>query len=570
MATKPTDLLYGVDDVPPFPRLLALGFQYAVLVAVYLVVVVLVARAAKTPVGVTTDLVSLALIAVAAGTAIQAWNGRFFGSGFLAPPVYSAIYFGPAILAAKSGGLPAVAGMTIFAAVVEIGFSRLLDRLRVVFQPVIAGFAVLVVGLQLGLIGTAETLDVPDESLPGFPLHVLVGGVTLAACIGFSIWGRGVFRLVSTLLGLLLGVVLGFATGLIGPPMFAAVGAAPWVELPDPSFIAYGFEAALIPAFIASAAAATLRTVGVVTTAQRINDADWKRPDMDNIARGVAGDGLGCLAGGIVGAPGMSSAASLVGLSSATAATSRAIAYATAVILLVFAFVPKIGATIVALPLEIAGAILIFTAAFLVVSGIQVMMVRGLDLRSGFAVSIALFLGLLTQVKPEYFALLPQWLQTITSDMLTVCLTVAIALTLIFRIGIRRSGAADWDATDAAHSELSALLGKEAKAWKLADDVIERARDAAANLIDHLKEGAYLAAPVAIKASYDNLELSIVLVYRGRPPPVLHRPAAAHAIQHEEAAAAAGLAGFFVGAVADRTTVATSDDEVTIRLDFSA
>ena len=569
MATKPSDLVYGVDDVPPFPRLAALGLQYAILLGVYLIIVVLVARAAKVPPEVTTDLVSLGLIAAAVGTAAQAWNGRFFGSGFLAPPVYSAIYFGPAILAAKAGGLPAVAGMTIFAGLVEIGLSRLLFRLRVVFQPVIAGFAVLVVGIQLGIVGTAETLDVPHEALPGFPWHVAVGAVTLAACVAFSIWGRGVFRLVSTLLGLALGVALGLATGLIGPPIFAAIGAAAWLDLPDPSFIAYGFEPALIPAFIAAATAATLRTVGVVTTAERINDADWKRPDMDNIARGIVGDGLGCLASGIVSAPGMSSAASLVGLSSATAATSRVIAYATAVILLVFAFVPKIGAAIIALPLEIAGAILVFTATFLVVSGIQVMLVRGLDLRSGFAVSVALFIGLLTQVNPEYFERLPEWLHTITSDMLTVCLVVAIGLTLLFRIGIRQRGAADWDATDAAHSELSAFLGKEGKAWKLADDVIERARDAVGNLVDHLKEGAYLATPVAIKASYDNLVLSIVLVYRGKPPP-LPQHARSPALPHEESAASAGLTGFYLGAGADRTSVTTSDDEVTVRLDFSA
>jgi NCS2 family nucleobase:cation symporter-2 len=570
MATKPPDLAYGVDDVPPIAKLVALGFQYAVLVGVYLIIVVLVARAAKAPPEVTTDLVSLALIAAAVGTAVQAWNGRWFGSGFLAPPVYSAIYFGPAILAAKSGGLPAVAGMTIFAALVEIGLSRLLDRLRVVFQPVIAGFAVLVVGLQLGLVGTSEILDVAGETAADFPWHVAVAFVTLGACIAFSIWGRGVVRLVSTLLGLALGTVLALVTGVIGPATFAAIGTAAWIDLPDPSFVAYGFEPALIPAFIAAATAATLRTVGVVTTAERINDAGWKRPDMDNIARGIVGDGLGCLVGGIVSAPGMSSAASLVGLSSATRATSRAIAYATAVILLVFAFVPKIGAAIIALPLEIAGAILVFTATFLVVSGIQVMFVRGLDLRGGFAVSVALFIGLLTQVNPEYFERLPDWLHTVTSDMLTVCLAVAIGLTLLFRIGIRQRDAAEWDATDAAHSELSAFLGREGKVWKLGDDVIERAREAMGNLVDRLKEGAYLSTPVAMKASYDNLELSVVLVYRGKAPPILHHPAAAHAVQHEEAAASAGLAGFFLGGVADRTSVTTSDDEVTIRLDFSA
>lgn len=570
MATKPADLVYGVDDVPPLPKLVALGFQYSVLVGVYLIIVVLVARAAKVSSEITTDLVSLALIAAAMGTAAQAWNGRFFGSGFLAPPVYSAIYFGPAILAAKAGGLPAVAGMTIFAALVEIGLSRLLDRLRVVFQPVIAGFAVFVVGLQLGLVGVSETLDVTGETRPDFGWHVLVAFVTLGACIGFSIWGRGVLRLISTLLGLALGVLVALAGGVIGPTAFATIGAAAWVELPDPSFVAYEFIPALIPAFIASATAATLRTVGVVTTAQRINDSDWKRPDMDNIARGIVGDGLGCLAGGIVSAPGMSSAASLVGLSSATQATSRAIAYAASTILLLVAFIPKVGAAIIALPLEIAGAVLVFTAAFLIVSGIQVMLVRGLDLRGGFAVSVALFIGLLTQVNPEYFQRLPDWLQTVTSDMLTVCLAVAIALTLLFRIGVRQVDAAAWDATDAAHTELTAFLGKEGKTWKLGEDIVERARVAVGNIIDRLKEGAYLATPVTMKASYDNIELTVELVYRGKPPPVLHHPAAAHVIQHEESAAAGGLAGFFLGPGPDRTSVTTSDDEVTIKLGFSA
>ena len=62
----------------------------------------------------------------------------------------------------------------------------------------------------------------------------------------------------------------------------------------------------------------------------------------------------------------------------------------------------------------------------------------------------------------------------------------------------------------------------------------------------------------------------MALVYRGKAPPLLHHPPPSHAAQHEEAAAAAGLAGFFLGAVADRTSVSTSDDEVTIRLGFSA
>ena len=77
------------------------------------------------------------------------WRGPV-GSGYLAPPVFSAIYIGPAVLAANTGGLPAVFAMTIFAGAVEIVLAPLLRRLRTLFPAAISGFIVAIVGLQLG------------------------------------------------------------------------------------------------------------------------------------------------------------------------------------------------------------------------------------------------------------------------------------------------------------------------------------------------------------------------------------------------------------------------------------
>ena len=154
--------------------------------------------------------------------------------------------------------------------------------------------------------------------------------------------------------------------------------------------------------------------------------------------------------------------------------------------------------------------------------------------------------------------------------MLTVCSRVAIGLTLLFRIGIRQRGAADWDATDAAHSELSAFLGTEGKTWKLADAVIERARDAVGEpgrppqgrrlSGDPGRHEGELRQPRADdRAGLSRQARRRFLQHRALPCP-----------PHEEAAASAGLTGFFLGAGADRTSVTTTDDEVTIKLDFSA
>ncbi|MCB1496173.1 MAG: hypothetical protein KDJ86_10335 [Bauldia sp.] len=567
MAVRPPDLVYALDERPPPGRLAFLGLQYAILLSVYLILVVIVAREAGAPDSQSAALVSLGLVAAAIATAVQAWRGRFFGSGYLAPPVYSAIYFGPALLAARAGGLPAVAGMTIFAAVIEIVLSRFIERLRVVFQPTIAGLTVLVVGLQLGLVGIGHALDTRGESLPAFHWHVATALLTLAACIGLSIWARGVVKLTSTLLGLVFGVIVATIGGLIGPATLATVGGAPWLALPDPGILSYAFDPALVPAFLAAAVAATVRTIGVVTTCQRINDADWKRPDMENVSRGVTGDGLGCLAAGLLGVPGMSSAPSMVGVSSATGATSRVIAFATSAILLLFAFTPKISAAIIALPLEVAGAVLVFTASFMVVGGIQIIASRPIDLRGGVAISIALFVGLLTRVRPDYFERLPEFLQIFTGEMLTASLSVAILLTLAFRIGIRRSDTLRWEAGGGSQEGFSAFLAAKAEAWKLDADVVSRATRAVAEVATRLEEGHYVREPVVIDASYDSLRLDVTLRYRGRP---LHVALADRGQEqaHEEASAVAGLASFLHGAVADHTGLTTHGEKVTLRLGF--
>ena len=107
MTKRPKDLIYAVDERPPWPTLLLLGLQYAGLMAIYLVMIVIVFKAAGAPHWQTVSAVSLGMVALAISTTLQALRKGPIGSGFLAAPVFSAIYLGPSVLAAKLGGLPA-------------------------------------------------------------------------------------------------------------------------------------------------------------------------------------------------------------------------------------------------------------------------------------------------------------------------------------------------------------------------------------------------------------------------------------------------------------------------------
>src|SRR5258708_13894568 len=128
--------------------------------------------------------------------------------------------------------------------------------------------------------------------MPGFHLHLLVTLLTLFVCIGLSIWGRGTVKLLCSLLGLIAGMTAASAFGLLNPVRLAALGESPWISLPHPSFFHLTFDTALLPAFLASGVAASLRAVGVITTCLRINTAAYRRPDLTNIGECVLLDGL--------------------------------------------------------------------------------------------------------------------------------------------------------------------------------------------------------------------------------------------------------------------------------------
>jgi len=86
--TRPEDLIYGVDELPPLPQLVFLGAQHAVLMSVYLVLIVIVFRSAQASHAATLNALSLGMVALAISTVLQAiWKGPV-GSGYLAPPVF--------------------------------------------------------------------------------------------------------------------------------------------------------------------------------------------------------------------------------------------------------------------------------------------------------------------------------------------------------------------------------------------------------------------------------------------------------------------------------------------------
>ncbi|MEM7445847.1 MAG: solute carrier family 23 protein [Pseudomonadota bacterium] len=568
MAKRPDDLIYAVDERPPFMTLLALGLQHAALLSIYLVMIVIVFRAANASHAATISAVSLGMVAIAIASVLQALRKGPIGSGYLAPPVFSAIYLGPSVMAAESGGLAAVFGLTIFAGALEMLIASYLHRLRVIFPPALSGFIVVIVGIQLGLVAIDHVLGIDRFGEAGYRSHLIVAGLTLACIFGLAVWAGGMARLMCSMIGIVVGFLVAIALGHIEPDRWQSLSEVAFVALPGFEHIDYGFETSLVPAFLVAGIAAALRAVGVVTTCQKINDADWKRPDIKTIKGGVYADGIGCMLGGLLGVTGMNTGPSLVGVSKASGATSRVIAFAAAGILILFALSPKIGALFIILPEAVVGAALLFTASFMIAGGVQIMVARNIDTRMTFVIGVPMVLGLGREVYHDYFRQLPRLLQPLTNTMLSLAVVSALALHLLFRLGSKRIAKLDFKDVDDPEGDLSDLLRRRGSGWGVDDEVIERAVSTSDQVLEHIHRAHLVAGNLRAQISYDDYTLVVAIEYSGTLLSLPNVGVRRGAFLEEEAFSY-GLADFLTNVYPDRMEASARGLEVSIKLYFS-
>jgi NCS2 family nucleobase:cation symporter-2 len=568
---RPAALDFAVDETPPLSSVLMLGVQLAVVSIIFLVVVAIVVRAAKLPEEPAAQVMSLACIALGVGALIQALPRGPVGSGFLAIPAYSTTHLAPCVLAAQLGGMPLVFGMTIVAGLAEMAFALFLSRLRILMTPVISGLCLFIVGLQVGLVGIGEFLDVPHESLAVFPLHLAVTILTLGVCVGLSIWGRGAWKILCSFLGLMAGTLGAIAIGLFGAAQWAQLGRAPWLILPRPAALGFAFDVSLMPAFLAAGFCVAVRVLSLLTTCQRMNDDAWERPDLDNLRKGVLADGLANVAAGLIGGTGVTPAPSMIGVQSAVGITSRIVVYPVAAVLIAMGFVPKLALFFMLIPQEVTGSVLVSIACFTISGGMEVMLSGARGPRANYVIGISSLLALSESAYPKYFAQISPGLRNFLGNPLAFGMTAAVALSLAFRLGTRQREAMTWSApTDPACAV--AFLKATAQRWTVPQRTIDRAADEVGDVIRHLADLGQLGGGGDARLSTDGLDFRAEIRCHGALLHPMPResapPLPRYAIASEEGVVLAGLRTFLDSLAAERKQVVQRDGQTRVRLSY--
>ena len=566
MAERPKDLIYARDERPPALPLVTIGFQHVAVICPYLVMVALVAEAAKLPQEAARNAMGLAMIAVAFLTVLQSLRLGPIGSGYLCPPVVSAIYLPPAMLAASVFGFPVVCGMVIFAGGCEVAVGGLLNSLRKFFPAVVSGVVIIAVGIELGKIGLGVLFDPQLMHDPRVNRLFLTALFVLLTMVSLAVWAKGLPKLLCVLIGILLGygvaVVLevfphDFSTQLARSPIFA---------LPDPRFLSYSFEPSLMLPFAIAGLASGLRVVGVLTTCQQMNDATWRRPDIATISGGVIADGIGCALGGALATPGMSASPSLVGIEKITGVTSRIVAWPIAGWLVVLSCLPKFASLIVNMPRPVMAAALFFNGALMFVAGIQLVVSRPITLRATLIIGLSLLSALSVLFFPDFYKSLPSWTRQFTGSEITVAVVVSTALNALFLLGTWRYGQLSLgdDGTPLTAASFDSFFEQQASDWKISAADVQRVREVVDQAIGDV--AAKTQGPVRIEVGSDSFDIRVTLRYTGNLPNLPDARPRAELV--EEQSFVSGLTGYLSGLHADRIERSAKGEECELKLLF--
>jgi len=546
---KPANIIYGLEESPPVLVTIMAGLQQVAVVSINLVYPLLVFRVIGAPIELVSSMLSIGMFVLAGTTILQSSRVGPLGSGFMCPMTFSVTYLSPSLLAAKMGGLPLVFGMTIFAGILETAVAPLLNRLRAIFPPEVSGLVIFIIGLSGGIAGLRTLFA--SNAAPVLTAEWIVGAFTLGTMIALSVWGNGTARMFCALIGLVAGYAAAVAAGLIGSDVFAAVGARPWLGLPTFDHLSWSFDLTLAAPFAIGSIAAAMKAAGTITVCQKMNDADWVRPDMKTVTSGVLADGLSTVIAGAAGALGANISTPAVGLASATGVASRVVAYAAGAILILIGFLPKLPAMLALMPRPVIVAALLFAVSFIMINGLQIMSSRLLDARRTLIISLSIIAGMAIEVFPSIATSAPSPLSYFVGSSLVLSTVTALVLNLVFRIGIKKTTKLTIEGKAYDPDTVQTFFQSQGAKWGARTDVIKRAAYGTIQLVDAVTADYWREGPIVVEASFDEFNLDVRILYTGdemRFPDT--RPSLAQIRDSEDGTRL--LAGFMLRRNADR------------------
>ncbi len=429
--TSPTRA--GSLDGIPIPRLVALALQHVlVMYAGAVAVPLILGGALKLPRDQVAVLINADLFACGIATLIQSFGAGPFG---IRLPVMMGVTFASVTPMLAMGMDPALGLQGIYGAVIVAGIFGMLvapfiSRLLPFFPSVVTGSIITVIGITLMRIGINWAGGgVPAMKDYGAPGYLLVAAGVLVLILLLLRYTSGFIQNISVLLGIVAGYTV---TAALGWPNFTGLDSQPWVAL------IYPFQFGL-PKFDLVAGLSMCLVMIVVmieSTGMFLALGEMvERPvSQADLTRGLRGDGLGTLIGGIFNTFPYTSFSQNVGLVGVTGIRSRFVCVFGGIIMIVLGLIPKMAFIVATVPQCVLGGAGVVMFGMVAATGIKIL--SGVDYATRrnnlFVVAISIGFGMIPLVAPTLFKSFPEFMKPILDSGILLATVSAVALNAFF------------------------------------------------------------------------------------------------------------------------------------------
>ena len=336
--------------------------------------------------------------------------------------------------------IPLVAGKGVDAIAVLMGgilvgglfhaaLGLFIGKIRFALPPLVTGLVVTMIGLALVKVGIQYAAGgVPAIGTPeyGSALNWTMAWVVILVTLGLKFFARGMLSVSAVLVGLMAGYAV---AALLGQVNLGNVGSASSFALPNPLHFGIEFSLAAIVGFCLMSFVSAVETVGDVSG---ITKGGAGREATDKEIQGATfADGFGTAVSGLFGALPNTSFSQNVGLIAMTGVMSRGVVTIGALFLILCGLIPKIGAVISSIPIEVLGGGVIVMFGMVVAAGISMLSDVDWNRRNMVIFAIALSLGLGLQLEPGALQHLPDTLQVLATSGILPAALISIVLNLV-------------------------------------------------------------------------------------------------------------------------------------------
>ncbi|MGI9389852.1 MAG: uracil-xanthine permease family protein [Boseongicola sp.] len=337
----------------------------------------------------------------------------------------------PAMVGAGTAGLPGLMGGVIIGGIFHFCIGLFIKRIRFALPPLVTGLIVLMIGLALIKVGIEYAAGGAGDFNRSKPTW---GGISnwfqaltvIVVTLGIKFYVKGFMSVAAVLIGLIVGYLLALVMGDVS---FGGMSNAGWFALPTP--FAFGFEInwAIVIGMCLMAFISAIETVG--DTSGITKGGAGREATDEEIQGATFADGLGTAVAGVFGGLPNTSFSQNVGLVAMTGVMSRHVVTYGALLLVFAGLVPKIGALVSTIPIQVLGGGVIIMFGMVASAGINMLSDVNWNRRNMviFATSLAVGLGL--QQVPDAMAFLGDTMRILMTSGLLPAAVLAIVLNLV-------------------------------------------------------------------------------------------------------------------------------------------